>query len=183
MFAVSLLASCGHSAHGDGGPNDNDRSFIAAMVPHHELGIRMIDDAVPRVSDVRLRRMIFKMSAYHDAEMHVMQRLLDEWRVDPVAYFPGWIGPDALTALSSQSGRAYDVGWLTLMIEHHLGAVALARSQVATGGVDDLRSLARRIDATQRAEIDSMTQLRGLLCTDEPLAPGCEGIAVPVGRG
>lgn len=178
-----VVSSCGHSAHGADSPNDNDRRFIAAMIPHHELGIRMIDDATPRVDDVRLRRMIFKMSAYHDADMHSMEHLLGEWRVDPMARFPGLVGPDALAALSSLSGRAYDVGWLALMIEHHLGAVVLAKNQVATGGVDDLRSLARRIETTQRAEIDSMTELRRLLCADEPATPGCEGIAGPEERG
>jgi uncharacterized protein (DUF305 family) len=183
LLALAILSSCGHAAHGTSRPNENDRAFIAAMIPHHELGIRMMDNAVPRVDDVRLRRMIFKMSAYHDADMHSMEHLLEEWRINPMVRFPGWVDPDALDALSLQAGRAYDVGWLALMIEHHQGAVALAEKQAARGMIDDLRSLAGRIEATQRAEIAAMTELRSLLCSAEPATTGCGGIAGPEGRG
>lgn len=158
--AVAGLMSCGGDSNG---PNDADRVFVGAMVPHHELGIDLIDDAVPRVDDVRLRRLIFKMSAYHDSELHDLENRAKEWGVETPQRFPGWIDPVELTALSALSESDYDVRWLDLMIEHHEGAVILADVEATVGSDTDLRSLARRIADAQREEISKMRELRGLL--------------------
>ena len=132
-------------------------------MPHHELGIELIDDATPRVDDVRLRRLIFKMSAYHDSELHDLENRAKDWGVATPQRFPGWIAPAELTELSALSGRDYDVRWLDLMIEHHEGAVTLADVEATEGSDSDLRSLARRIADAQRDEIDKMRELRGSL--------------------
>lgn len=148
------------------------------MVPHHELGIRLIDNAVPRVDDVRLRRLIFKMSAYHDSELHEMEHRLTKWGGTAAQRFPGWISRFEVDGLSQLSGAAYDVRWLELMIEHHEGAVTLADAEVARGADAELRALARRIAEAQRDEIEKMTTLLGELCGDS-----CPPIASARRRG
>ncbi len=160
LVAVGVLASCGDTPKG---PNDADRVFVGAMVPHHMLGIELIDDAVPRVDDVRLRRLVFKMSAYHDSELHDLEKRAKDWGVVSPQQFPGWIDPAKIDAMSRLSGTDYDVRWLDLMIEHHEGAVTLADVEASEGANDDLRSLARRIAEAQRDEIAKMRELRGSL--------------------
>jgi len=177
------LSACSHAAHGSAASSDIDRAFVAAMVPHHELGVRLIDDAVPRVDDVRLRRLIFKMASYHDAELHRMEHYLEDWGVEPLRRYPGWVDPARLSVQTMEIGRRYDVGWLVIMIEHHEGAVALATDQAGNGGVPELRSLASDIATAQSAEIAAMTELLVELCEESPRTPGCADIAGPAGRG
>lgn len=183
VLALVTLGACGHGGHGGDAPNDVDRRFVASMVPHHEIGVQMIADAEPRADDVRLRRLVFKMSAYHESELHAMAHHLDEWNLTPADRFPGWVDPAALRELSALTGPDYDVEWLRLMIEHHEGAIVLADEQTAAGAIAELRSLASGIAATQGAEIATMKDLLAELCESTPATSGCEDIAGLVGRG
>jgi uncharacterized protein (DUF305 family) len=137
------------------------------MVPHHRLGIELLDDAVPRVDDVRLRRLIFKMSGYHGSEMHDLEKRMTGWSVAESVRFPGWISPSAVEELRELSGPDYDLRWLDLMIAHHEGAVTLADVEEAEGSDRRLRELARGIAIAQREEIDKMSQLRSAIAATE----------------
>ncbi len=148
------------------------------MVPHHRLGVELLDNAVPRVDDVRLRRLVFKMSAYHESELHDLERRLTDWSVAASVRYPGWISPDEINELNVLTARDYDIRWLVLMIAHHEGAVTLAAAEVAEGVDGSLRALARRVSATQREEITKMEQLLAELCSHE-----CRAIAAVDGWG
>ena len=158
LIAILTLAfgGCGSADHA----SHVDRQFVAAMIPHHELGVELLEHAMPRVVDVRVRRLVFEMSGYHGAELNELHDHAAHVDHDTPSRFPGWIAPDRLDALTSLSGISYDVGWLELMIEHHEGAVELSVHQMAAGHDPDLTRMASRIEETQRAEIDEM---RGLL--------------------
>lgn len=148
------------------------------MAPHHRLGITLLENAVPRADDVRLRRLVFKMSAYHASEFHDLERRADEWNVTTSAQFPGWISNDDIDALGRLTGTAYDVRWLELMIRHHEGALTLAAAEIAGGSDGDLEDLAQRISTSQRDEIERMRLLVEELC-----AGNCGAIATPAGWG
>ena len=148
------------------------------MVPHHRIGVELLDNAVPRVDDVRLRRLVFKMSAYHESELHDLEQRLAAWGVTESARYPGWISDGDIDDLNGLAGMDYDIRWLELMIAHHEGAVTLAAAEVGDGADAELRSLARRISAAQRDEIARMADLLAELC-----AGTCDAIASTVGRG
>lgn len=163
IAGTMTFAACGH-AH-DRTASDED--FVSAMVPHHRLGIEMLEHAVPRVDDVRVRRLVFEMSGYHDDELHQLENHLAHGAEATI--FPGWIAPDRLAALDDRTGPEYDVGWLVLMIEHHEGAIELATDELAriTRDADPARhDFASRIATTQRAEIDEMQTLVVSLCAE-----------------
>jgi uncharacterized protein (DUF305 family) len=103
--------------------------------------------------------LVFKMSAYHDSELHDLADRVDAWGVTAPQRFPGWIDPAEMTALSALSGTEYDVRWLDLMIEHHEGAVTLAAVEASESADEELRALARRIADTQRGEIAKMKDI------------------------
>jgi uncharacterized protein (DUF305 family) len=63
--------------------------------------------------------------------------------------------------LQSLSGAAFDRLWLTTMIDHQRGAIAMAQDEVAHGRNADVLYLARSIIASQQAEIDRMKQMLG----------------------
>ena len=170
-------AACGH-AHGES-TNDmtNVDTFLAGMVPHHRLGLEMLEHAVPRVDDVRVRRLVFEMSGYHGDELHQLESHLSHGA--EASTFPGWIAHDRLAALDDLTGPEYDANWLMLMIEHHEGAIELATDEltrVTRPSEAAHHDLARRIVVTQGAEIDEMRMLVGSLCAEHLDLVPCEQV-------
>lgn len=148
------------------------------MVPHHRLGVELLDNAVPRVDDVRLRRLVFKMSAYHESELHDLERRVTDWGVAASVRYPGWISDDDINELFGLVGSDYDIRWLELMIAHHEGAVTLAMAEAAGGADSGLRAFANRVATAQREEVAKMKDLLAELCDG-----ACDPIARAVGRG
>lgn len=144
-------------------PNEVDRWFVAAMVPHHRLGVELLEIAQPRVHDVRVRRLVFAMGDYHHSELHHLERRLQQWGVAEAQRYPGHLAPATLEELRRLAGRPHDVAWLQAMIEHHEGAVAIAQRQVSEGDDADLRRLAATVAEVQRAEIEEMKGLLSVL--------------------
>ncbi len=178
-FASALsLAACGHQ-HGVAATDD---VFVTAMVPHHRLGIEMLEHAQPRVDDVRVRRLVFEMSGYHGDELHELESHLAHGNLDEAEVFPGWIAPERLSALDEITGPSYDVSWLLLMTEHHEGAVELAELELARIDPqpdDERRDLAWSIATTQRTEIDEMRALARLLCAEHADLGVCDLVRPP----
>jgi uncharacterized protein (DUF305 family) len=152
-FVVS--AACSNQPQ----PNSADKTFVAQMVPHHEIGINMIESAVLRSDDVRLRKLVFQMQSYHEHELHQLSSRLDEWKVPAAKIFPGFIDPTRLAKIDQLAGPAYDIAWLNAMIEHHEGAVAIGNEEIASGQLPDLIAAAEKVVITQQAEIIEMEKL------------------------
>jgi uncharacterized protein (DUF305 family) len=72
---------------------------------------------------------------------------------------PGMATPAQLAKLRRASGPAGDRLFLTLMIAHHRGAVAMADAVLAVTGQRQVRQLAQAIATSQQAEIEQMTQM------------------------
>ena len=152
---VALVSACGSQPK----PNSADKTFVAQMVPHHQLGVDMIDSAVLRSDDVRLRKLVFQMQSYHEHELHQLSSLLQQWGISPAEIFPGSIDPSRLATIDQLSGPAYDIAWLNAMIEHHEGAVAIGKEEIASGQLPDLIDMAKKVVSTQQAEIIEMQKL------------------------
>ena len=140
VVVLVMTGACGHM-HSSRQPNDVDRWFVASMVPHHRLGVELLEIAQPRVDDVRVRRLVFQMGGYHHSELQHLEHLAVEWGVAEASEFQGHLAPKVLDELRSLSGPQHDAAWLAAMIEHHEGAVAMARRQL---GADDRRQQAGR---------------------------------------
>ncbi|WP_328607040.1 DUF305 domain-containing protein [Amycolatopsis sp. NBC_00345] len=57
--------------------------------------------------------------------------------------------------------QAYDRKWLELMIQHHEGAITMARTELAQGQDAGAKAMAQRITDTQQTEIATMKSLLG----------------------
>ena len=73
----------------------------------------------------------------------------------------GMMTSQDMDSLMSLSGAEFDRQWLTMMIEHHQGAVEMAEKEIADGSNDEAVAMARTIVETQNAEISRMQQLLG----------------------
>jgi uncharacterized protein (DUF305 family) len=72
------------------------------------------------------------------------------------ARMPGMATPAELQRLASLKGHDLDVLFLTLMVRHHRGGVAMAQYAALHAGDDKVRDLARATVVSQSAEIDQM---------------------------
>ncbi|MFJ2725628.1 DUF305 domain-containing protein [Streptomyces collinus] len=74
---------------------------------------------------------------------------------------PGMMGDDDMTALKKAGGRDFDTRFLSLMVEHHQGAVAMAATERGKGAYGPAKRAAADITAAQNAEIAEMKRLLG----------------------
>ncbi len=68
---------------------------------------------------------------------------------------------DEMTALEDARPGDFQDMWLEMMVEHHEGAVEMARTEEADGRFQPAVDLAREIQASQTREIETMRDLLG----------------------
>jgi uncharacterized protein (DUF305 family) len=61
--------------------------------------------------------------------------------------------------LETATGAEFDQMFLTMMIEHHTGAIEMAKTEQSDGQNPDAVSLAKKIEADQTAELAQMKKL------------------------
>jgi len=73
----------------------------------------------------------------------------------------GMMSQADMDALKSANGAAATKLFLSGMIKHHTGAIAMAETELKQGSNPDAKKLARAIIDAQKAEITEMKQLGG----------------------
>ncbi len=134
------------------------------MIPHHNVGLELLQIGQLRSHDVRLRRMIFEMGDYHHQDLHALEMYAQDWEVFELQNFDGNIKNKELARLRSLQSREHDLMWLQLMIRHHEGALVIARRVLESGGNANLQTMARSVITVQADEIVQMVRLRKDLC-------------------
>lgn len=182
MGCVSLTAcSGGESADSDSSPsdsaasdatwNDADVAFVQGMIPHHEQAVEMSDMMTGRTVSNSTAALAEQIRAAQTTEVALMQSFLVEWGVemDPHAGHSGdhsmgegMMSDEQLDELESAGGVDFERMWLTMMLEHHQGAVAMANTVLSGGSDPRVRTLAEGIVAAQQAEI---AQIEALLAS------------------
>ncbi|MEU8275916.1 DUF305 domain-containing protein [Microbispora bryophytorum] len=149
--------------------NDQDVVFARMMIPHHRQAVEMGRLAEDRAADARVARLARRIEAAQAPEIRTMTGWLTAWG-EPAPMeshapehhaMPGMMSPEDMRRLAGLSGRAFDRAFLTMMIRHHEGAVAMARDELRTGVYEPARRLAASIVSSQSAEIAEMKSLLG----------------------
>jgi uncharacterized protein (DUF305 family) len=147
--------------------NDADVRFATDMIPHHGQAIQMSTMAASRASTTQVKKLAAQIKAAQTPEIRTMSGWLKGWGA-PV---PGTMGgmsmgstggmsPQEMTALGRATGPSFDRMFLTGMVKHHQGAVAMARTELTQGASSDAKKLAQSIIASQNKEI---AQMKGML--------------------
>ncbi|KQT92067.1 hypothetical protein ASG49_08820 [Marmoricola sp. Leaf446] len=164
--SLLLLAACGGSDH-----DEADVRFAQQMVPHHAQAVEMADQALDTSRDPDVRRLAEEIRAAQDPEIETMTGWLEEWGEDvpdtsggmagmgDMEGMDGMMSEAEMQRLDDASGAEFDRLWLELMVEHHQGAVEMARAEQADGTYDAAVALAEEVERTQRAEIAEMEEL------------------------
>lgn len=171
-LTTTILGACstGDSTELPSGVNAADVSFATEMIPHHRQATEMTALAPDRTDDPAVLGLAERIEAAQDPEIDLMTGWLDDWaRDDPgreemdgsMDSMPGMMSADQLTTLEASTGQAFDELFLTMMIEHHEGAIAMARTEQANGDFGDAVELAGTIQDEQSAEIEQMRAMLG----------------------
>lgn len=181
LLAVLTLSACssdepGHGAgahHGGAdlpsGVNRADVMFTSMMIPHHEQAIEMSDVLLAKDGiDPDVASLAERIKQAQGPEIEQMQQWLDDWDTGMdgdmgdgmgEGHGAGMMGEDDLVELEQAEGEAASRLFLRQMIEHHEGAIEMARDEVADGRSPDVVGLAGSIVATQTLEIEQMNEL------------------------
>ncbi len=177
--AALTLAACGSSdsaadtptttaaaqAATDASFNDADVAFAQEMIPHHSQAVEMATLALDRSENPQILDLAGRIQQGQDPEIEQMQGWLASWNMpemddemDGMA-MNGMMSDDDMTALTDASGPDFDALFVSLMIQHHDGAITMAKSLIDEGSDPEVRALAEGVIAAQEAEIAEMEAL------------------------
>ena len=150
---------------------------MQGMIHHHAQAIEMVELLRRRTGREDMRRLGERIAISQKDEIGTMKRwLADHGQAVPVDEgagmmmvdgsmmppMPGMLTPAEMTALAGATGSAFDRLFLTGMIRHHEGALAMVQTLLASPGAGQdsiLFDFATHVDADQRAEIARMRQM------------------------
>ncbi|WP_405745531.1 DUF305 domain-containing protein [Streptomyces canus] len=186
VTAVFALAACGGgddsgsaasspsvSAESSvGAHNAQDVSFAQGMIPHHQQAIEMAELADGRAASAQVKDLAARVEKAQGPEITTMTGWLKAWDEKVPESMPGMdhSGMDGMAGmmdsadmgkLKKASGKDFDSMFLTMMVEHHEGAVEMATTEKAKGEDKAATAMAGDIVTAQNAEISEMKKLLG----------------------
>ncbi|MFI9804044.1 DUF305 domain-containing protein [Streptomyces sp. NPDC052301] len=165
-------ATPGASA-GAGRHNARDVAFAQSMIPHHQQALEMAKLAADRASSDRVKDLAARIEKAQDPEIRTMTGWLKGWGEQvPMAGMDhsggsghagmsGMMSDDDMAALRKADGKDFDTKFLTMMVEHHQGAVDMAGAERSEGAYGPAKAMAGDIVTGQTAEIKEMKELLG----------------------
>ena len=146
-----------------------DVRFMQGMIAHHAQAIFMSRLAAAHQASPRLQRFAIKIDQSQTTEIRLMQEWLranGQVAPDTSSYhsvmMPGMLTAEQIGQLDGAAGPAFDRLFLTLMIQHHNGALQMVADLFATprAGQDvDVSVFANDVVSVQTAEIGLMHQM------------------------
>jgi uncharacterized protein (DUF305 family) len=160
LASAVLLGACS-------GNNADDVTFAQQMVPHHSQALDMAKLVPSRSTNPKVIDLASRIEKAQDPEIRQMQGWLGTWGAGTSSMpgmshepMPGMMSGDDMKKLEAVKGAEFDKMWLDMMIQHHQGAIDMAKTELSKGGDADAKALAQKIVDAQQAEI---TEMRGLL--------------------
>ncbi|WP_406170537.1 DUF305 domain-containing protein [Streptomyces canus] len=163
----SVSAETSADAH-----NAQDVSFAQGMIPHHQQAIEMAELADGRAASTQVKDLAARVEKAQGPEITTMTGWLKAWDEKVPESMPGMdhSGMDGMDGmmdsadmgkLKKASGKDFDSMFLTMMVEHHEGAVEMATTEKAKGEYKAATAMAGDIVTAQNAEISEMKKLLG----------------------
>ncbi|MBD2124294.1 DUF305 domain-containing protein [Trichocoleus sp. FACHB-262] len=163
-----------HNTALDLGPSEAnyDLRFIDAMIPHHQGAIAMAKAAQQKAQRPELKQLAAEMIQAQTQEITQLQKWRQQWYPEfdstPMAYdaekrkmLPMSAQQQAAMMMHqdfSASGNEFDQRFLSAMMPHHAGAIAMAQDALQKSQHLEIKQLAQNILTTQKAEIQKMQQ-------------------------
>ena len=177
LVAALVLGACSsHDSHSgsmtmttvkvpaDAPENGADVMFAQMMLVHHQQAVEMADDALRNSTNPKVVALATKIRTDQTAEIAQMTALLEQWGQpvpDPMhgahmMAMDGMVSDADMQQLSTLTGTDFDRAFLTAMIAHHKGAIAMTNTELTDGKYPELKKLAASMAVAQQNEIDQM---------------------------
>ena len=178
-LSVAPESSFGPAANGP--HNAADIAFATDMIPHHTQAVVMAVMALSTSKNAQVLALAKQIQGGQDPEITTMKGWLRGWAVpaagsghdmssmataSPAPHGSGMAGmmnDQQMQSLSAATGTAFDRLWITMMSEHHNGAIEMSRTELAQGQNPDAKALAQQIIKAQTSELSTMASLRTTL--------------------
>jgi uncharacterized protein (DUF305 family) len=156
-----------------------DIDFMSGMIGHHSQAVKMAEWAPSHGASKSLQIYCGRVAMAQTAEIGIMQQWLQE-RNKPVPMqdprgmkmvmdgkemfmmMPGMLTEDQMKELDAARGIEFDRLFLTYMIQHHKGAIAMVETLENSPGADQdeiVFKFSNDVQADQSTEIDRMQQM------------------------
>lgn len=150
--------------------NEQDVMFAQQMIPHHKQAIAMSALAATRAKSNEVKTLARQIERAQGPEIKTMTGWLGQWGqpADDMSGMPGMdhggggmgmMSDQDMAKLEKATGAEFDRMFLTMMIKHHEGAVAMAEEERAKGAYAPAKTMAGAIITAQNAEIAEMRRL------------------------
>ncbi|MCJ1679096.1 DUF305 domain-containing protein [Streptomyces sp. APSN-46.1] len=174
--AASAAPSASSAPASQGQRAAADVAFAKGMIPHHRQAVEMADLAATRAESAEVKALADEIKKAQDPEIKTLSGWLTSWgeqvpaegAMDHSMHGAGGTGgaggmmtPEEMDELKKASGKAFDTAFMEMMIKHHEGAVAMAKTEKADGAFPDAKAMADAIITSQTAEITRMNSLLG----------------------
>jgi len=156
-----------------------DIEFMSGMIAHHAQAVKMAGWAESHGASKSLQIFCGRIAMGQSAEIGLMQAWLRDRRqpvpepdprgmkmsmggMEHFMIMPGMLTEAQMAQLDSARGQTFDRLFLTYMIQHHRGAIAMVDSLFATPGAGQdeiVFKFANDVQADQNTEIDRMEQM------------------------
>lgn len=140
---------------------DAEVAFLADMIHHHKDGVAMAKLALENSKDQHLKEMNQKMISDQETEINQMAEWLNRWHQkkpeDHAMHAESKaMAEEHMQKLKNAKGADFDKTFLKTMIQHHQGAVEMAKAVVEKTNKAELKELAQKIITSQSQEIEHM---------------------------
>ncbi|GAA1724366.1 DUF305 domain-containing protein [Streptomyces yatensis] len=158
--------------------NDADVRFAQLMIPHHEQALAMAALADDRASDARITRLAGQIEKAQDPEIATLKSWLKGWGkperpssggMDGMEGMEhgsggkgdmgGMMSKEDMRKLEAAKGPAFDRAFASMMIDHHQGAIAMAKDEKRNGRNAKAKKLADDVVKSQSTEVATLRTL------------------------
>ena len=148
-----------------GDPSPADAMWAAMMIPHHRTGIEMAELAVSRAATASLRAMAAKSKAEQEEDLPRLQRIIDAAGKTPMPPEKPIerMNQQHTSMLQSMSGPDFDLHWATVVSGHHMSAVMMTDTAMASSGSHGAMALQEELRTKQLGELDELNDFTSRL--------------------
>jgi uncharacterized protein (DUF305 family) len=159
--------------------NQADVEFAQNMIPHHAQALAMVDVTRGRQLDPEVQALADDIMAAQTPEIETMSDWLMSWgeevpettrdhmnshggadhEMPDDGSMPGMMSEEEMSELEAAGDAEFEDMWLRMMIEHHEGAIEMARTEQSEGLFKPALDLAEEIETAQAEEISEMGEL------------------------
>ena len=132
----------------------NDRTYLSAMIAHHEAAITMSNDVLKNGTDAQVKEWAESILKTQQKEIDAMRRRLQTMGGEDVPATQA-MSMSMHGMMAAPAGMDADRAFITGMLQHHKAAVEMASQAIVNSANTDVVALSKEIIDEQATEIEA----------------------------